>query len=80
MTTLCERKVAEIKESTRHSHRKDRQYNSPLDLKSKQLLDISKLSAAQLNSALEKGYKQILEGKGIPSDLAFEALRKKYHF
>lgn len=80
MPNLCERKVVEIKDSLRHSNRKDRHYNSPLDLKSRQLLDVSNLSAAQLNSALEKGYKQILEGKGIPSHIAFEALRKKYHF
>ena len=54
MPNLCERKVVEIKDSLRHSNRKDRHYNSPLDLKSKQLLDVSNLSAAQLNSALEK--------------------------
>ncbi len=53
----------------------------PFELKlAKRPLDMGELSADQLNAELEKGYRQIQEGKGIPASIAFENLRKKYDF
>lgn len=55
--------------------------NLPFELKLAKLpLDMRELSSNQLNAELDKGYRQIQEGKGIPASIAFEKLRKKYDF
>lgn len=48
------------------------------ELKTKRPLNISQLSAAQFYAELEKGYKQIEEGKGIPVEVVFTELRTRY--
>lgn len=48
------------------------------ELKTKRPLNISQLSAAQFYAELEKGYKQIEEGKGVPVEVVFTELQKRY--
>lgn len=48
------------------------------ELETKRPLNISQLSAAQFYAELEKGYKQIEEGKGIPVEVVFTELRTRY--
>lgn len=49
----------------------------PTELKTKRPVDIGQLSLTQFNAELEKGYRQIQEGNGIPASIAFENLWKK---
>lgn len=49
-------------------------------LKTRRPLDIGQLSPAQFNTELEKGYKQIEAGKGIPADIAFSHFRERFGF
>lgn len=41
-------------------------------------LDVSRMTAAQLNEELEKGYADMLAGRAIPMAQAFENIRKEY--
>ncbi|GAP00286.1 type II toxin-antitoxin system RelB/DinJ family antitoxin [Fructobacillus ficulneus] len=53
----------------------------PFDVKvpGPKALDISQLSEAEINAAFEKGYVQMLEGKGQSVDQAFADIRRDYH-
>ena len=41
-------------------------------------LDMSELTKEQLDAELQKGYDSILEGRTIPADQAFAAIRRKH--
>lgn len=41
-------------------------------------LDVSRMTQAQLNAELEKGYKDMQEGRTIPMEQAFATIRKEY--
>lgn len=41
-------------------------------------LDFNKLTKEEINKELEKGYREITNGKTIPAEEAFSALRQKY--
>lgn len=40
-------------------------------------LDVSRMTQAQLNTELEKGYQDMLEGNTVPIEQAFAAVRKE---
>ena len=40
-------------------------------------LDVSRMTQAQLNAELEKGYKDMQEGRTIPMEQAFASVRKE---
>lgn len=53
----------------------------PFDVKiptTKQPIDVSKISADELNQELEKGYQDILAGKTRPANDVFTDIRKDY--
>lgn len=41
-------------------------------------LDISRMTAAQLDAELEKGYADMQAGRAVPMDRAFEDIRKEF--
>ena len=41
-------------------------------------LDVSRMTETQLNAEIEKGYKDMQEGRTIPMEQAFAAIRKEY--
>ena len=41
-------------------------------------LDVSRKTETQLNAEIEKGYKDMQEGRTIPMEQAFAAIRKEY--
>jgi addiction module RelB/DinJ family antitoxin len=41
-------------------------------------LDVSRMTAEQLNAELEKGYAQMQNGQTIPAEQAFADIRRKY--
>jgi DNA-damage-inducible protein J len=43
-----------------------------------QPLNFNRLSTDEIDQELQKGYQEILDGKGIPARMVFEELRKKY--
>ncbi|GAB2024282.1 type II toxin-antitoxin system RelB/DinJ family antitoxin [Lactovum odontotermitis] len=57
------------------------QHGIPFDVKipADSVPNVERLSKEALNSELEKGYAQMLEGKSQPAETAFSELRKDYH-
>lgn len=47
-------------------------------LPARNITDMSKLTEAELNAELEKGYKDFLEGRTKPADAVFADIRKDY--
>ena len=41
-------------------------------------LDVSRMTETQLNAEIEKGYKDMQEGRTIPMEQAFATIRKEY--
>ncbi len=41
-------------------------------------LDFSKMSVDKIDTEIQKGYQEILDGKGIPASEVFQELREKY--
>ncbi|QEA34164.1 type II toxin-antitoxin system RelB/DinJ family antitoxin (plasmid) [Leuconostoc carnosum] len=57
------------------------QQGIPFDLKlpSSAVLNVSTLTEDEMNNELEKGYNQMLAGKGQSADQVFTSIRQDYH-